>query len=148
MSVLIIGPAEERKINDAIQLARANTIPLRLAEMMGDDSPKAEMLLRDRKPGATEIRGFYPPQQIMLGTYRASFSFEEQPAGLMRHLSVSSKDSRMIPGVPVMVMVAEAFGFTGFPPKRIGRIWVEEFEPGHRAVNVVELDTNEYDQAH
>jgi hypothetical protein len=36
--------------------------------------------------------------------------------------------------------VCEAFGFSGFPPLRPHRIWIEEFEPGHHAINVLELE--------
>jgi hypothetical protein len=81
----------------------------------------------------------------MLGTYRAAISFEEQPAGILRHLSVASHAKGKVPGIEVVAMVVEAFGFSGWPLVRPGRIWLEEFEPGHMAVNVLELD---YDQHH
>lgn len=36
-------------------------------------------------------------------------------------------------------MVLPAFGFSGMPLQRPGRVWNEEFEPGWFAVNVVEM---------
>jgi hypothetical protein len=40
----------------------------------------------------------------------------------------------------VMLMLVKEFGFSGFPLQRPSRIWVEEYEPGRHAINVVELE--------
>lgn len=37
-------------------------------------------------------------------------------------------------------MVLEAFGFSGYPPSRPYRVWVEHYEPGRVAINFVELE--------
>lgn len=152
MSVMIVGEAERLAIAEAIKQARANPIPLRVGQSFAPDRPTTRLMLRDRKPGTEEIRQFYPPQHVMLGTYRTAFSFEEQPAGLMRHLSVSSAARDKVPGPEAMQMACEAFGFsealckiigspraTLFSPERPFRAWVEEFEPGRFAINVIEL---------
>lgn len=139
MSVLIIGPEEERKIHDAVEQARANPVPWSVMKAIADGSPTTTLLLGDRKVGVDEVREKYPPQNVMLGTYRAAISFEHQPAGLCRHLSVSSHNPKKVPGLEVMIMVAEAFGFANFPPTH-GRIWTEEFEPSRFAVNVIEVE--------
>lgn len=138
MSILVIGPAEEKLIADAVEAARKTTIPLSVLKAMGSDDPATVLLLGDRKVGVEEMRQRYKSQQVMLGTYRVALSFEEQPAGLVRHLSVSTRKGK-IPGLEVMAMVLPAFGFTGIPLQRPGRVWNEEFEPGWFAVNVVEL---------
>lgn len=74
--------------------------------------------------------------------YRAAFSFEQQPIGLCRHLSVSHEGA--MPSEAAVAEIARMFGFTAFPPTRgeiktSFRIWIEEFDPGEWAVNIVEL---------
>ena len=142
MSILIIGPAEEKLIADAVAAAKKNAVPWAVLKAVADGGPTATLLLGDRKVGVDEVRAKYAPQNVMLGTYRCAISFEEQPAGLMRHLSISTRKGK-IPGLEVMAMVLPAFGFSGFPLERPSRVWNEEFEPGWFAVNVVELETNE-----
>lgn len=139
MSVLIIGPAEEKLIADAVEAARKNPIPWSVLKAIADGDETTTLLLGDRKVGVDEVRAKYKPQNVMLGTFRAAISFEEQPAGLLRHLSVSTRKGK-IPHLEVMKMVLPAFGFSGIPLTRPGRVWNEEFEPGWFAINVVELE--------
>ena len=89
MSILVIGPGEEAAIVRAIELARARPMPLSVGRQI-DQGDKSSIGLADRKGPVELARAAYPPQQLMLGTYRAAFSFEEQPSGLFRYLSVSS----------------------------------------------------------
>lgn len=70
--------------------------------------------------------------------YRAALSFEQQPSGLFRHLSVSVDTPGRLPHPEAIAALAREFGFTDFPPT-VGRTWMEEFDPGHHAINVVEL---------
>lgn len=154
MSVLIIGEPEEEAIRVALAAARARPVPRFLLESVGIvEQPKRALMLKDRKPGTEEMVGEYPAQKVRLGTYRAAVSFEEQPAGLTLHLSVSSQAKGMVPHPLVMRTICEAFGFsrplcdaigreraTAFSPERPFRVWVEEFQPGHMAINVVELE--------
>lgn len=137
MSILIIGPTEEQLIADAIKAAREHPIPLSILRGVALP-PTDRLMLADRKQGTDFVRRRYQSQHIMLGTYRCAFSFEHQPDGLMSHLSVSTRKGK-IPGLEVMAMVIPAFGFSGFPLQRPGRVWTEEFEPGWFAINVVEL---------
>lgn len=92
------------------------------------------LALSDRKPGFERP----PSQHVILGTYRAAISFEKQPAGLCRHLSISAIKPGTLPLPIVLEMIAKEFGFAEFPPPQ-GRVWLEEFDPGHEAVNVIEL---------
>jgi hypothetical protein len=142
MSVLLIGPEEKEMIATALQEARANPTPLEALMAVADGSPTFTLKLSDRKdPQKVEdVQRLYPSQQLMLGTYRVAISYEMQPAGMFKHLSVSSARKGKVPGPEVMQMVMEEFGFSGLPPLRPHRIWVEEFEPGWEAVNVAELE--------
>jgi len=152
MSILVIGPQEEARINRAIKIARRKPTPLSVGRQIAQADTSA-IKLADRKGPVELARREYPPQQIMLGTYRAALSFEEQPAGLFRHLSVSSERPGNVPGPEVLLMICEAFGFSTIvcdafryttvkPTEHPARIWAEEFDPGHYAINVVELEVS------
>jgi hypothetical protein len=132
MSVVIIGPEEQAEINRIVAEARVNFIPLEaLKESALPD--KSVVTLKDRKsvPMRPDNR------HIMLGDTMAAFSFEQQPAGMCRHLSVSVRWKGKLPHPEAVEMIAKAFGFTEFPT---GITWLEEFEPGHHAVNVVQVE--------
>ena len=138
MSFLIIGPHEQKAIAKALELARDQVMPWSIGKNIAIDDrakPTNELTLKDRK----HDNPFPRSQHLILGSYRCAISFEEQPAGLCRHLSVSVKKRGKTPNPIAMQMLAEAFGFSEFPPSR-GRVWLEEFEPGHHAVNVIELE--------
>lgn len=135
MSILIIGDEERAAIKAAIERARSKPIlwdQMKHAAIRGDTKPILEL--------ADRMEGFSRPESehVTLGLYRAAISFEQQPAGLVRHLSVSSRKAGRVPGLEVMKMVAAEFGFTKFPPSQ-GQVWLEEFERGHHAVNAAEL---------
>lgn len=135
MSILIIDEAGQAAITAALERARENAIPWeKLKE--GGGTYKKVVTLADRNPNFKKPES----EHIMLGTYRASISFEHQPSGLYRHLSVSSRNAGRVPGLEVMKMVAEEFGFRNFPPRPDeGQVWLEEFDKGHHAVNALEL---------
>lgn len=140
MSILLIGQKEEQLIAAAVEKARKKVLPLSIIRGIATTDDTDELLLKDRKPGVEFVRMRYKPEHIMLGTYRCSFSFEEQPDGIMRHLSISSARRGFIPGMEVLKVVLPLFGFSGIPATRPGRMWNEEFEPNWFAVNIVELD--------
>lgn len=134
--LLIISPEDEVIIKAAVDRARANVIPwAKIKDIaIGPEGPK-NIMFKDRKGSKIPQK-----QHIRLGTYEAAISFEEQPSGIVRHLSVSSGRKGKVPGPEVMAMVAEAFGFSGFPPKQAHNIWAEEFVPGWMAINVAEVE--------
>lgn len=153
--VLVIGEDERRLIDAAVAAARAKPTPWSVLEEVAVATAGPTLTLDERKrpERIAEIMREYGSHSVQLGTYRAAISFEEQPAGIMRHLSVSSLHAGKVPGPEVMEMVCIAFGFdeklcnamgrphaTIFIPTRPARFWVEEFEPGHLAINVVELE--------
>ena len=134
MPVLIIGAAEREKIAAAVQYAKAHPILLDVIRA-GSVSPRDTIKLEDRKPG------FERPESQHIefpGGYRASYSVEQQPAGMCSHLSISvfgrAKPGRM-PSVEAVKMIAQAFGV----PFPAGRMWSEEFDPGEFAVNLLSL---------
>jgi len=147
--ILVIGDREREKIAQLIASARAKPVPADIIARIGLKDFSPQLKLSDRPPGFSRP----PSQMIQLGTYTVAFSFEQQPPGLMRHLSVSSAHRGKVPSLKVMVLIAEEFGFSrqvlewldiierSGPEKRKpfpGRFWLEEFEPGHHAVNLIE----------
>lgn len=71
--------------------------------------------------------------------YIAAISYEQQPEplGLCAHLSVSVIKRGSVPHPEAVKFVAEAFGLL-LRDNGPWRLWLEEFVPGHHAVNVVE----------
>jgi hypothetical protein len=143
--VLFIGEAELQAIARAIAAAKAKPMPWAvMQEIVVDDRdhPTDTLTLeeRERPERLAEIKREYPSQFVQLGSYSAAISFEEQPIGMMRHLSVASRDPGKAPNEHVVKMVAEVFGLSGWPPSRPYRVWIEEFEPGHVAINLAELE--------
>ena len=137
MPYLIIGPDERQKIADAIARARTHPVTLEMLRA-GAIEAKGTVTLEDRKKGAALIRP--ESEHVQLGTYRASLSFEEQPAGLYRHLSISTDKPGMTPPRPVVDEIAEAFGMNR-AIDHASHVWLEEFAPGHFAVNLLLIDT-------
>lgn len=140
MGVLLFGPEEKVAIADALTKARQNAIPWEVLEPIADGSAIDSLDLDEREGDVESVRRKYPAQHVVLGTYRIAISFEYQPVGLFRHLSISSAVKGKVPGLEVLAAVLVEFGFSGCPLQRPGRIWIEEFQPGWRAVNVIELD--------
>lgn len=136
--VLLIDEKARTVIAKAIEKARARPTPW--VPELADATPDNLLPLDRRRPGTFELREKYPSQHMMLGTYHVAISFEHQPAGLFRHLSVSSQMRGKVPGLEVMEMLVQEFGFSGWPLQRPNRVWMEEFEPKRHAVNVIELE--------
>ena len=145
--LLVLGLNEKAAIEMALKDARATLSPWEVIKDFALDDDRQPVVLGERGPG------FRPRSApVALGTYRAAISFEEQPNGIFRHLSVSSsRNPKNAPGPDVMQKVCKAFGFSPElckmmktpkpnPTKRHARVWAEEFEPGHLAVNVVEAE--------
>jgi len=68
--------------------------------------------------------------------YKIVYSIEQQTKGTVRHLSMSVDKKGRTPNPLVVRSVMEMVGFkNGFEKCKV---WLEEFEPEHQAVNVVE----------
>ena len=137
--VLFINEEARAAITQAVAKARQTPTPW-VPELVDKDQASHLSTLQNRAPGVADLRKQYPSQHLMLGTYHAAISFEYQPAGLFRHLSVSSQARGKVPGLEVMQMLIEEFGFSGWPLQRPNRVWMEEYEPKRHAVNVLELE--------
>jgi hypothetical protein len=140
MSVLILGEIEQKAIAKAVSLARDQALPWPVAKDIAiddRDKPTTTLTFEERQ----KFVGPLPrSQHLLLGSYHCAISFEEQPAGLCRHLSVSvAANPAKLPNAFAMQMLALEFGFNEFPPVTKGRVWKEEFEPGHYAINIVEV---------
>lgn len=132
MRPLIIGEKQKKEIAVAVEAARK--LPNRLEDVMSIALPLDDKPLRlvDRKSKR-------PPNMFTVSVdlpvgYRASFSFEYQPTGLFRHLSIGVDEEGALPGHAAILMIAKEFGFI-----EIDGTWLEEFEPGQFAVNLIEL---------
>jgi hypothetical protein len=145
MPVLVIGEDERKQIKEALEQARAKPMPwILMKDIVIDDqdNPTATLNLDERRNVEllAKAKKEYPSYPVIMGSYMAAISFEEQPAGLFKHLSVSSKNPGAVPNEHVVRMVCEEFGFSGWPPTKPYRFWLEEFDPGHHAINILELE--------
>jgi hypothetical protein len=142
MSVFIVNEKIRRQIRAKIAKARRLTTPLQTTKKYGFDDDRPTLTYGERE---TEFLRTYPPQSMIIGSYQIAFSFEEQPSGLYRHISVSVAQRGKTPHPTAMQMIIKEFGFDcvlDAPPSRPARVWLEEFEPGHHAINVTELEPN------
>ena len=127
-----LDPENQDRLLAAVQKARTKIIPWDvLKECLPVQNQESDKLtLADR--GRVPLR---EPETVLLPFgWRVAISCEEQPAGILLHLSMSSPAKRKVPRPEAMVMVIEACGFT---PDDIAREWLEEFEPGHFATNIL-----------
>lgn len=136
-----IGPNEQEALRQAVEHARAQ--PLTIHQVMqgakGMDQSTDVVTLAERKT-VPEPRH---AQQVELPVgYRVAISFEEQPAGMCLHLSMSSSARGNVPHPDAVIMVLQAIGID---LNDCARSWIEEFEidgkPGGHAVNVVVVMT-------
>lgn len=136
MAHILITPEKQAEIGAAIEEARANVISWDKIRDIAMADPKPTLMLADR----VGQRG--PPTSIGItfeGGVTAAISFEEQPAGIFRHLSVSTRDGRQVLNPTMFALIAREFGID-IPLTKPGRGWVEEYEPGRFAINVVVLE--------
>jgi hypothetical protein len=141
MSVVVISNRERRLI--AIAKAKAMETPVPMAALSAmsykNQDHRTVKELKDR-PEHFDRSQLPPTISVMIPFgYRAAYSVEEQPGGLAAHLSIGTEGRKrkgMMPSEQAVKMIAEEFGIP-FPPN--GAIWVEEFEPGEFAVNLVHI---------
>jgi hypothetical protein len=136
MAVLMIGATEREKIAEIIAYAKAHPLPVDdLRKCMVANHDATTVRLDDRQPGHQR-----PPSQhiIFPGGFHAAFSIEAQPAGLCTHLSVSvvgRSKKGACPSPEAVQMIAAEFGV----PFPADKMWMEEFDPGEFAINLVSL---------
>jgi hypothetical protein len=136
---LIIGRPERKAIADAIDNARVKTITLAQAKKLATDIPqhKSTLMIEDLPVGWKRP----PTEQVLIEHgFRCAISFEEQPVGLCRHLSVSveSDQPEALPNYTAVRALCTEFRLNINGPGFNGcHVWIEEYEPGKLAVNVV-----------
>ncbi len=139
MSIFALGPGERAAIRTAVERAREHPIPWAvLCQSMPADQESNMLKLADRR-GPPPPR---EPEQVMLPFgHRLAVTCEEQPAGLILHLSLSSGRPGHVPNPIAVALVLDAAGLQAGEHER--RTWVEEFEidgePGGLAFNVALL---------
>jgi hypothetical protein len=145
MSVIVFTTEKQAEIAAAIQHARANVVPWEMLRDIAMLDSKPTLDLKDRRN--THIQRPPSIRIVFDGGVEAAISFEEQPAGIFRHLSVSTRDGRNLLHPIAFQMVAKEFGIDidisgkGDPLcGRPGKMWREEFEPGRYAANVIVLE--------
>jgi len=137
MRALLLNDEIRASIRAAVASAMDHVIPLELIKSLGIQDNVKILRLADRKPAFVRPLSTYV--LIPIG-FRAALSFEMQPDGLCRHLSISVDTVGHAPSQLMVEAIAAEFGFNRFPLSH-GRLWLEEFEPDHFAVNIIELVT-------
>jgi len=132
MRALLITDAIRDLARDLAAHAEAHPLPWSKGrEWAIDGEFVTEIKLADRPAGFERM----PTQQLLIPQgYRVAFSIEEQPAGFCRHLSVSVDTPGRCPSIPAVKLISGLFGMVDWH-----KIWLEEFDPGHNAVNILEL---------
>lgn len=130
MTALFINDEVRAHIRAMIERAEAHPISIdTIVAGKIDDQGKSVIELTDRKPGFERPAS----EHLMIPAgFRVALSIEEQPAGWCKHLSISVPKPGKIPTHEAAAMIADEFGF-----QRIDMQWLEEFEPGHHAVNLI-----------
>jgi hypothetical protein len=139
VTLLFIGPDEQDALKAAVELARKKPLTIhqvmQRAKSMDQSTDVVTLAQRKTVPEPRYV------QQVELPVgYRVAISFEEQPAGMCLHLSMSSGAPGKVPHPDAVKMVLQAIGVD---LKDCVRAWIEEFlidgKPGGNAVNVVVL---------
>ncbi len=135
MPILAIGRAEREAIAKLVAYAKAHPLLFDTVREGAIEGDKTVLTLEERKPGYARPASH---DVIFPGGYRACFSFEQQPPGLCSHLSISvfgRSKKGMVPSPEAVAMIAQEFGVP-YPPDKG---WVEEYERGEYAVNLVSI---------
>jgi hypothetical protein len=137
---LLIDHSVKAAIADAI--ATAPTVSRDMIEKisrMATLTPGEGIRWEDRPPvvlGRPVSSRVRIPSRV--GNFIATFSYEDQPVGMVAHLSISIDDERAppdaVPGPLVLEQISRAFDC--WPPDQI---FLEEFLPGRSCVNVLHI---------
>jgi len=136
---LVIREQERAAIKAAIERAAEHPITLAMLEALQIKDAGAHLTLEMRKKQFGADWDKRPKSEFVdlpVG-FRAAISFEEQPVGLCRHLSISVDKPGALPNPAAVGMIAKEFGCE----HAVAAPWIEEFEPGHEAVNIIALSS-------
>lgn len=93
--------------------------------------------LLDMKNGQKAIAGNLEEYTVHINFgYKVVFSIEDQPSGMIRHLSASVNEHGKMPSVPSVEELIRLFGFQN--KLHDCHLGLEEVAEGHYAINVLE----------
>ena len=131
MTVFMISPDDQAQLRQAAAHVRKHPAPWSKIKH-GVTSDKAEITLADRE-GLPDVKREIVNVMLPFG-WRVAISCEEQPAGILLHISMNSPADGRVPNQHAMLMLVEALGHK---EDDIASAWIEEYEPGKRAVNML-----------
>ena len=139
--ILEINPDVIQAVRTARELARDQATPLNAMKNLTARNLRNEHDIRYDEVPHDYIRPNIQKVIIPDG-YRCAFSFEQQPGGLSKHLSISveDRDPAAMPNPIAFDAIAGLFGFDVDNNYATCVLWIEEYQPGRRAVNIVQLD--------
>jgi len=127
---LIIGPEERQAIAELIAMAAASPTDARVAMTAAATDLAA---YRD----AMAMRTVMLPIGFIV-TYTREFQPHAPPPGLCHHISIGLMDAPgRGPSPEAVEMILEAFAMPAMADS--DKVWLEDIEPGRKAVNVLAL---------
>jgi hypothetical protein len=134
---IIVGETERAALKAAMARARTHPVPWEVLKRGITEHDGTDTVRVEDQPPAHERP---PPEFVDLPFgYVVAISFEEQPAGVCLHVSVSGPWPKVAPNMVVCAMIFNALDV----PAEADHVWTEEFlidgKPGGRAFNVVWL---------
>lgn len=136
---LFIGPDQERALIEAVAKARAHPYPWELLKRTLPVNQETDTLRLEDRQGE-DVRPRSHVVELPPG-WMVCISCEEQPAGILLHVSISDPRNRAPgPGSLRLGAILTAAGID----KPLARHWVEEFlidgKPGGHALNLLFMD--------
>jgi hypothetical protein len=136
MTVFAIGPSDEKRLKDAIMIALEHPVPWEIVKTgISTKYQETDTLTLAEREGLSNVPRHIEDVILPYG-WRVAISCEEQPAGILLHISMSSPKKGKIPNEHAMKMLIEA---CGYKLNDVARGWLEEFEPGWNAINILIL---------
>jgi hypothetical protein len=133
MTAFLLRPEDTEQLKAAAERAALNPIPWEILQKGITPHQETDRLTLAERAGTPDVARIREVVVLPLG-WKVSITCEEQPAGTLLHLSMSAPRAGKIPNEHAMKLVIEACGFT---LDDCARGWLEEFEPGHNALNVL-----------
>lgn len=138
MRALIIGEKQRQQIAELIKLAHANPIEM--------DAALLEEIARDPPKWQARQKQF---ELFIPHGFKVVYTREIQHNRLIDHISVSVDKPGKLPNEHAVALICAALdldrvGDDILQPRRpddspIIKLWLEEFDPGHKAVNIQSL---------
>lgn len=123
MAILILDDRAKERIEKIIDYAHRH--PLSMDDML------------DIMNKAQEPPGNNPEHVTIIGNVKCVYSEEQQNVGLCKHLSISVNNPGSLPNPEIVKQILLLFNIHTKLEECM--VDLEEFAPGHQAVNIVEL---------